>query len=92
MDSETFSYYYRQLMPICTAELWKISVDLIPGLTTCQNFDYRLPDKDFGLRHRSESSTTCKYVRLSRIPPSGLAKIVIWNPMPARRTRLWQTG
>jgi len=37
---------------------------------------YSLPDKDFGLRYQSESSTTYQYVRLTRIP-SGLAKIII---------------
>jgi hypothetical protein len=44
-------------------------------------FYYRLPDKDFGLRLGwtlgSESSTTYLSVRLTRIPPSGLAKIII---------------
>ncbi len=38
---------------------------------------YSLPDKDFGLRYRSESSTAYGYVRLTRIPLSGLAKIII---------------
>ena len=38
---------------------------------------YTLPDKDFGLRYQSESSTTSQYVRLTRIPPFGLAKIII---------------
>ncbi len=35
--------------------------------------------KNFGLRYRLESSTTYYYVRLTRIPPSGLAKILFLN-------------
>jgi len=41
------------------------------------SFGYSLPDKDFGLRYQSESSTRYQFVRLTRIPPSGLAKIII---------------
>jgi hypothetical protein len=55
----------------------KIPISL--DLTWCFIYKclYRLPDKDFGLRYRSESSTTYLYVRLTRVPPSGLAKIII---------------
>jgi hypothetical protein len=37
---------------------------------------YRLQEKDFGLRYRSEPSTTYWSVRLTWIPPSSLAKIL----------------
>ncbi len=42
--------------------------------------------KNFGLRYRLESSTTYYYVRLTRIPPSGLAKILFLNTIAGMTT------
>jgi hypothetical protein len=42
---------------------------------------YRFQEKDFVLRYRSEPSTTYWPVRLTRIPPSSLAKIFFLNPI-----------
>jgi hypothetical protein len=42
---------------------------------------YRLQEKDFGLRYRWEHSTTYWPVRLTRIPPSSLAKTFFLKPI-----------